>query len=140
LWAEDLSAPDVIINLPFTIPLLGDYIAGFVLLMALSMVVQMKISGGGAASNPQMKIFQYVLPVILFVFFNQFASGLSLYYLIFNTLSIGQQMLINKQIDHVKMMETVDKKQARKMAKEQKKEERQKLKEARAGKQQKSEN
>jgi YidC/Oxa1 family membrane protein insertase len=141
LWAQDLSAPDVIINLPFTVPLLGSHIAGFVLLMALSMVVQMKISGGGAgaASNPQMKIFQYVLPVILFVFFNQFASGLSLYYLIFNTLSIGQQMLINKQIDHVKMMETVDKKQARKMAKEQKKEERQKLKEARSEQQQKNE-
>lgn len=141
LWAQDLSAPDVILNLPFTVPLLGSHIAGFVLLMALSMVVQMRISGGGAgaASNPQMKIFQYVLPVILFVFFNQFASGLSLYYLIFNTLSIGQQMLINKQIDHVKMMETVDKKQARKMAKEQKKEERQKLKEARIEQQQKNE-
>lgn len=141
LWAKDLSAPDAIIQLPFSIPLLGDYIAGFVVLMALSMVFQMKISGGGAgaASNPQMKIFQYVLPIFLFVFFNQFASGLSLYYLVFNTLSIGQQMLINKQIDHVKMMESVDKKQARKMAKEQKKEERQKLKEARAEKQQKNE-
>lgn len=140
LWAQDLSAPDVIIQLPFSIPLLGDYIAGFVLLMALSMMVQMKISGGGAgaASNPQMKIFQYLLPIILFVFFNQFASGLSLYYLIFNTLSIGQQMLVNKQVDHVKMMETVDKKKARKMAKEQKKEERQKLKEARAEKQEKN--
>ena len=131
LWAQDLSAPDPILQLPFTIPFLGDFIGGFVLLMSLTMVVQMKISGGGAASNPQMKIFQYVLPVVLFFFFNQFASGLSLYYLIYNALSIGQQMLINKQIDHVKMMETVDKKKARQMAKEQKMEERKKLKEER---------
>lgn len=131
LWAQDLSAPDPILNLPFSIPFLGDYISGFVLLMSLSMVVQMRISGAGAASNPQMKIFQYILPVVLFFFFNQFASGLSLYYLIYNTLSIGQQMLINKQIDHVKMMETVDKKKAKQMAREQKIEERKKLKEAR---------
>ncbi len=131
LWASDLSAPDAIIHLPFSLPILGDFIAGFVLLMSASMVIQMRLSGSGAASNPQMKIFQYVLPVVLFLFFNQFASGLSLYYLIYNALSIGQQMLINKQIDHVKMMETVDKKKARQMAKEKKMEERKKLKEAR---------
>ncbi len=131
LWASDLSAPDVIIHLPFSLPILGDFIAGFVLLMSASMVLQMKLSGSGAASNPQMKIFQYVLPVVLFLFFNQFASGLSLYYLIYNALSIGQQMLVNKQIDHVKMMETVDKKKARQMAKEKKMEERKKIKEAR---------
>lgn len=131
LWASDLSAPDVIIQLPFSIPLLGDFIAGFVLLMSATMVLQMKISGQGAAANPQMKIFTYILPVVLFFFFNQFASGLSLYYLVYNLLSIGQQMMINKQIDHVKMMETVDKKKARQMAKEQKMEERKKIKESR---------
>jgi len=131
LWAQDLSAPDPILQLPFTIPFLGDFIGGFVLLMSLTMVVQMRISGSGAASNPQMKVFQYVLPVVLFFFFNQFASGLSLYYLIYNALSIGQQMLINKQIDHVKLMGTVDKKKAREMAKEQKMEERKKIKAAR---------
>ncbi|MCC5935154.1 MAG: YidC/Oxa1 family insertase periplasmic-domain containing protein [Balneolales bacterium] len=131
LWASDLSAPDVIIQLPFTIPILGDFIAGFVLLMSATMVLQMKISGQGAAANPQMKIFTYILPVVLFLFFNQFASGLSLYYLVYNLLSIGQQMMINKQIDHVKMMETVDKKKARQMAKEQKMEERKKIKDTR---------
>ena len=126
LWANDLASPDVIISLPFNIPLVGDFIAGFVLLMAASMVFQMKISGAGAASNPSMKIFQYFMPIILFVFFNQFASGLSLYYFVYNTLSIGQQMLINKQIDHVKMMETVDKKKAKQMARELKQEEKEK--------------
>ncbi len=130
LWASDLSAPDPIINLPFSIPVVGDYIGGFVLLMSLSMVIQMKVSGQGSAGNPQFKFLQYILPIVLFVFFNQFASGLSLYYLVYNALSIGQQMLINKQIDHVKMMETVDKKKARQMAKEQKEAEKKKLKES----------
>jgi YidC/Oxa1 family membrane protein insertase len=128
LWAQDLSAPDPVINLPFAIPFLGDYFGGFVLLMTASMVVQMKISGQSGASNPQMKVFQYVLPVVLLFFFNTLSSGLSLYYLIYNVLSIGQQFMINKKIDHVKLMETVDKKKAREMAREQKLEEKGKTK------------
>jgi YidC/Oxa1 family membrane protein insertase len=118
LWASDLSAPDAIINLPFEIPFMGDFIAGFVLLMTASMVVQMRISGQGGAANPQMKILQYIFPVMMLLIFNQFASGLSLYYLVYNILSIGHQMLINKQIDHVKLMEGIDKKKAKEMAKE----------------------
>ena len=116
LWAEDLSAPDVILNLPFNIPLLGDHISGFVLLMTITMIVQMQISGQTAPNN-QMKILTYILPVMLFVFFNNIASGLSLYYMIYNVLSIAQQMLINKQIDHAKLMGSIDKKAGRELEK-----------------------
>lgn len=118
LWAKDLSAPDIIINLPFSIPFMGDFLAGFVLLMTASMIIQFKVSGQGGASNPQMKIFQYVLPVMLLFIFNRLSSGLSLYYLVYNVLSIAQQFMINKKIDHVKMMEGIDKKKARELAKE----------------------
>ena len=102
LWVNDLSAPDYIINVPFSIPFLGDQIAGLVLLMTASMVLQSKLTGGatgGGGSNPmaqQMKIMQYFLPIMLLFVFNNFASGLSLYYLIFNLLSIVQQLYINK--------------------------------------------
>ena len=120
LWADDLSAPDVILNLPFEIPFFGDFVAGCVLLMTAAMVVQMRVSGQGGAANPQMKILQYVFPVMLLFIFNRFASGLSLYYLVYNVLSIGQQFMINKKIDHVKMMEGIDKKKARELEKEQK--------------------
>jgi len=119
LWASDLSAPDVIINLPFAIPFMGDFIAGFVLLMSASMVIQMRVSGQGGAANPQMKVFQYIFPVMMLLIFNAFASGLSLYYLIYNVLSIAQQMLIKKKVDHVSLMEGIDKKKAKEMAKEQ---------------------
>lgn len=119
LWAADLSAPDILFNLPFSIPLMGSHIAGFVLLMTASMVIQMRVSGqGSTASNPTLKMMQYVLPVMLLVIFNRLSSGLSLYYLIYNALSIAQQMLINKNIDHVKIMESVDKKKAKEMRKE----------------------
>ncbi len=103
LWANDLSAPDYILSLPFSIPLLGDQIAGFVLLMSAAMFLQSKITGGmsaGAApsSGPNMKVFMYIIPFVLLFVFNNFASGLSLYYLVYNVLSIGQQALINKQM------------------------------------------
>jgi YidC/Oxa1 family membrane protein insertase len=102
LWANDLSAPDYILNLPFSVPFLGDQLAGFVLLMSAAMLLQMKVSGGmsgGAPSGgPNMKVFMYIMPVMLLFIFNNFASGLSLYYLVYNVLSIGQQVIINKQI------------------------------------------
>ena len=102
LWVSDLSAPDYIIDLPFTIPFLGSQIAGLVLLMTASMVLQSRVTSNtsaGGSSNPmaqQMKIMQYFLPFMLLFVFNNFASGLSLYYLVFNLLSIVQQLYINK--------------------------------------------
>lgn len=106
LWASDLSAPDYILDLPFTIPFLGDQLAGFVLLMSAAMLIQTKVTGGmsgmgGGASSPgtpNMKAFIYILPVILLFVFNNFAAGLSLYYLVYNVLSAAQQVYINKTI------------------------------------------
>ena len=99
LWANDLSAPDPILNLPFSIPLYGDFVAGFTLLMGLSMIVQMKVSmSGSTAMGGQQKVIMYMMPLMFFVFFNRFPSGLSLYYLGFNFLSIIQQRLVNKQV------------------------------------------
>jgi YidC/Oxa1 family membrane protein insertase len=103
LWANDLSAPDYILSLPFSIPLLGDQVAGFVLLMSAAMFFQSKISGGmstgsAPAGAPNMKVFMYMIPFVLLFVFNNFASGLSLYYLVYNVLSIGQQAFINKQM------------------------------------------
>lgn len=104
LWAADLASPDYILDLPFAIPFMGDQIAGFVLLMTAAMFVQTKISGGmssGSAPSgaPNMKAFTYIMPVMLLFIFNNFAAGLSLYYLVYNVMSIGQQFLINKNIN-----------------------------------------
>ena len=104
LWAGDLSAPDYILSLPFEIPFLGDQIAGFVLLMTAAMMVQSKLTGGmsgGGGSSPmagQMKVLQYIFPIMLLFIFNNFAAGLSLYYLIFNVLSIIQQFFIKRSL------------------------------------------
>jgi YidC/Oxa1 family membrane protein insertase len=133
LWAQDLSAPDYILNLPFSIPFLGDQLAGFVLLMSAAMFLQTKISGGmsgGAAPSggPNMKIFTYILPVMLLFIFNNFASGLSLYYLVYNVLSIAQQAYINKTIAKNKPEELEKAKEAadKKLSKGKKKKKRKK--------------
>lgn len=105
LWAADLSAPDYILSLPFSIPFLGEQLAGFVLLMTAAMFFQSKVMGGmgemggGGMGGGQMKMLQYIFPVMLLFIFNNFAAGLSLYYLVYNVMSIGQQLIINRQLD-----------------------------------------
>tara|TARA_B100000900_G_scaffold186840_1_gene158344 strand:- start:8289 stop:9875 length:1587 start_codon:yes stop_codon:yes gene_type:complete len=92
-WIKDLSAPDVIINLPFSIPLYGDHIAFLPILMALSTYIQQKMMSGGI-QQPQQKMMQNVMMVFFFLIFNNFPSGLNLYYTLFNVLTIAQQKLI----------------------------------------------
>ncbi len=94
LWAPDLSAPDVILDLPFAIPFYGDFVAGFTILMGLSMIVQMRMQAT-PASGPQAKIFMYMMPAMIFVIFNRLPSGLSLYYFCYNVFSAVQQYFIN---------------------------------------------
>lgn len=101
LWATDLSAPDVILSLPFTIPLYGDFVAGFTLLMGISMIFQMRLQMN-PGSNPQAKIFTYVFPVMIFAIFNRLAAGLSLYYLVYNIVTAIQQKWINHNIEKEK--------------------------------------
>ncbi len=110
LWAADLSAPDYILSLPFSIPFIGDQLAGFVLLMSIAMVFQSRLTGGmggaggggGAPGGINMKAMQYIFPVMMLFIFNNFAAGLSLYYLIYNVVSIAQQLLIYRQMDNEK--------------------------------------
>lgn len=101
LWAHDLSAPDVILNLPFTIPLYGNFVAGFCLLMGVSMIFQMRLQSS-PASNAQAKMIMYLMPAMIFFIFNKWAAGLNLYYLCYNVLTAVQQKFINKSIEKEK--------------------------------------
>lgn len=92
-WITDLSAPDTIFTLPFSIPIYGQHVNVLPIIMALSTLIQQKLSGT-TSSNPQQKIMTYMMPVMFFFMFNQFPSGLNLYYTLFNLLTIAQQKLI----------------------------------------------
>jgi len=107
LWAEDLSTYDSIYDLGFNIPMYGDHISLFTLMMAVSMIFYTKVNsqmtagmGGddGGMMASQMKIMTYLMPVMMLFFFNSYAAGLSFYYLIANVITIAQQYAIRKWI------------------------------------------
>lgn len=93
LWITDLSAPDRLM-IGVDIPYLGG-LPVLTLLMGASMFLQQKMTPTPADAT-QAKIMMF-LPVIFTFMFLNFASGLVLYWLVNNLLSIGQQYLINKQ-------------------------------------------
>ncbi|MDB4533285.1 membrane protein insertase YidC [Vicingaceae bacterium] len=107
LWAEDLSTYDSIYDLGFNIPMYGDHISLFTLMMAISMIFYTKANsqmtagmGGdsGGAMAAQMKMMTYLMPIMMLFFFNSYAAGLSLYYLIANVITILQQYVIRTWI------------------------------------------
>ncbi|MEO6695244.1 MAG: membrane protein insertase YidC [Ignavibacteria bacterium] len=94
LWIKDLSAPDVILHLPFKIPLFGiDQISGLALLMGVTMFIQQKMT----VTDPKQKAMVYIMPVMLTLLFFSFPAGLNLYYFMFNVFTISQQWWTNKK-------------------------------------------
>jgi len=93
-WIKDLSAPDAVFTLPFSIPIYGSHVAILPILMVVSMFIQQRMMSGGAAQQPQQKTMQYFMTGFFFLMFNTFPSGLNLYYTLFNVLTIVQQKLI----------------------------------------------
>ena len=95
-WINDLSIPDTIVSLPFEIPLFGVRdVSGLALLMGITMFIQQKMT----VKDPRQKAMVWMMPIMMTLLFNGFPSGLNLYYFVFNLLSIGQQIMINKQAD-----------------------------------------
>ena len=92
-WIKDLSSPDAIFDLPFTVPVYGSQVAVLPVFMVVSMFIQQKMMSGGI-QQPQQKTMQYFMTGFFFLIFNSFPSGLNLYYTLFNILTIAQQKLI----------------------------------------------
>jgi YidC/Oxa1 family membrane protein insertase len=97
-WIKDLSAPDAVYTLPFSIPIYGEHVAILPVLMVVSMFIQQRMMSGGAAQQPQQKTMQYFMTGFFFLMFNSFPSGLNLYYTLFNVLTIAQQKLIPPEV------------------------------------------
>jgi YidC/Oxa1 family membrane protein insertase len=92
-WINDLSIPDSILKLPFAVPLFGmTEVSGLALAMGITMFIQQKMT----VTDPRQKAMVWMMPVMMTLLFNSFPSGLNLYYFVFNILSIGQQVWINK--------------------------------------------
>lgn len=103
LWADDLSSFDTIAEIPY-IPFYGDHVSLFPILASIAIFVYMMMSTGASMQAqqqpgmPNMKILMYISPLFMLVFFNNYASGLSLYYLVSNLITIGIMLVIKKYI------------------------------------------
>ena len=97
LWADDLSAPDKILQwgaqIPFISSFFGNHLSLFCLLMTVTNIVYTYIttkSQAQSSSMPGMKWMMYLMPIMFMVFFNNYASGLSYYYFISLLITILQ--------------------------------------------------
>ena len=108
LWAHDLSAPDAVLTLPFNIPFYGSHVSLFCLLMTAINIIYMRVSMQSqpqSASMPGMKMMQYLMPVMFLFIFNDYASGLSYYYLLSLLITIIQTYIFRKGVDEKKVRE-----------------------------------
>lgn len=121
LWADDLSAYDSVYTLPFNIPFYGDHISLFPILASAAIFYYMKMSQSQQMNMQQptqegmpdmqkmMKMMMYLSPVFMLIFFNNYASGLSLYYFVSNLLTITIMFVIkNYIIDENKILAKIE--------------------------------
>ena len=109
LWATDLSTYDSILRLPFTIPLYGDHVSLWTLLMTASTLLTMKMSGSTPGSDqPGMKMMTYMMPVMFMFILNNFSSGLTYYYFLANMLTYLQNIISKRFIDTEAVLATLE--------------------------------
>ena len=99
LWADDLSSYDSVYELPFSIPFYGDHISLFPILASVAIFFYTMMTMGQQQATqqpgmPNMKFIMYLMPLMMLFFFNNYASGLSLYYFVSNLLTIVLMLVI----------------------------------------------
>ncbi len=102
LWADDLSAYDSIIDFGFNVPLLGDHLSLFALLMAATMFVYSRMTSGQMSDDPNMAGMKFMslwlMPIMMFFICNNLSSALSYYYLLSNIITMGMTWYIRKYV------------------------------------------
>ncbi len=100
LWADDLSAYDSIWDFGVNIPLLGDHLSLFALLMAATMFVYSKMTSGQMSDDPNMAGMKfmslYMMPIMMFFICNNLSAALSYYYLLSNLITMLVTWYIRK--------------------------------------------
>ena len=108
LWATDLSTYDSVLTLPFTIPLYGNHVSLFTLLMTASTILYTWSNNQVSSVQGPMKSISYMMPVVFMFVLNSFPAALSFYYFVSNIVTFGQQMLIRKFVDEDKIRAILD--------------------------------
>jgi len=110
LWADDLSAYDEVLKLPFNIPFYGDHVSLFPILASVAIFFYMQMTQSQQMNMQQptqegmpdmqkmMKMMMWFSPIMMLFFFNSYASSLSLYYFVSNLLTIIIMLVIKHYI------------------------------------------
>jgi len=101
-WINDLSMPDTLFRWKASIPFIGSEFHLLPILMGGAMLYQSKLGGsptGDAVPAAQTKMMTYLMPVIFTIFFYGMPSGLVIYWLVNNVLSIVQQYFVQKELE-----------------------------------------
>lgn len=113
LWCHDLSAYDSIVDFGVRIPLLGDHLSLFALLMAATMWIYSKLTmssqpNAGDPSAASMRFMSlWMMPIMMFFICNSLSAALSYYYLLSQLISIAQTWIIRKSIKPESVLEKV---------------------------------
>ena len=108
LWADDLSTYDSVLHLGFKIPFYGDHVSLFCLLMTAATLIYTWLNNkmmtvGNADQMKMMKVMMYFMPIMFLGFFNNFASGLTYYYLLVNLITFVQMWIFRMGVDENKI-------------------------------------
>lgn len=118
LWATDLSTYDSILKLPFMIPMYGDHVSLFTLLMTASTLLTMKMQGSSPGSDqPGMKLMMYMMPVMFMLILNNFSSGLTYYYFLANVITYLQNVVSKRFINAEAVFATLEENKKKPMKK-----------------------
>jgi YidC/Oxa1 family membrane protein insertase len=100
LWADDLSAYDSIWDFGVNIPLLGDHLSLFALLMAVTMFIYSKMTSAQMSDDPNMAGMKFMsvwlMPIMMFFICNNLSAALSYYYLLSNIITMAMTWYIRK--------------------------------------------
>ena len=119
-WADDLSTYDAVFHWSFNIPLLGDHLSLFCLLMTICNIGYTYITMQSQATDPNMKFMKYMMyamPLMFLFIFNDYAAGLSYYYLLSLFITILQTMIFRWTRDDEKMLREMEENKKKKAGK-----------------------
>jgi len=110
LWAEDLSTYDSIWDFGHSVPLYGDHMSLFTILMTIATIVYtwlnnklMSPTQGNKDQQRMMNIMMYMMPIMFLFMFNNFASALTYYYLLFNLATFLQMFIFRFAVNEEKL-------------------------------------
>lgn len=106
-WADDLSTYDAIITWSNSIPIFGTHLSLFCLLMTIVNIVYTHITMQTQSGGQEMKVMKwmmYLMPLMFLFIFNDYAAGLSYYYLVSLLMTIIQTMIFRWAIDDKKVL------------------------------------